>query len=49
MLDFNDLALLVRVVRCGSFAAASRRLGIPPNTLSRRAQLPEAHLGTWLI
>ena len=49
MLDLNDVAVFVQVVRCGSFAEAARRLGIPPNTLSRRVQLLEAHLGTRLM
>ena len=49
MLDLNDVAVFVQVVRCGSFAAAARQLGIPPNTLSRRVQLLEAHLGTRLL
>jgi len=49
MLDLNDVAVFVQVVRCGSFAEAARRLGIPPNTLSRRVQQLEAHLGTRLM
>jgi LysR family transcriptional regulator AphB len=43
MIDLNDLALFHQVVRAGSFAEASRRLGIPSNTLSRRiAQFEDA-------
>ena len=49
MLDLNDVAVFVQVVRCGSFAEAARRLGMPPNTLSRRVQQLEAHLGTRLM
>lgn len=49
MLDLNDVAVFVQVVRCGSFAEASRRLGVPPNTLSRRVQQLEAQLGTRLL
>lgn len=49
MLDLNDIATFVQVVRCGSFAEASRRLGVPPNTLSRRVQNLEAQLGTRLM
>ena len=49
MLDLNDVAVFVQVVRCGSFAEAARRLGIPPNTLSRRVQQLEAQLGTRLL
>lgn len=49
MLDLNDVAIFVQVVRCGSFAEAGRRLGVPPNTLSRRVQQLEAQLGTRLM
>lgn len=49
MLDLNDVATFVQVVRYGSFAEASRRLGVPPNTLSRRVQQLEAQLGTRLM
>ncbi|WP_460527013.1 LysR family transcriptional regulator [Chitinimonas naiadis] len=49
MLDLNDVAIFVQVVREGSFAAAGRRLGIPANTLSRRLQMLEAALGTRLL
>lgn len=49
MLDLNDVAIFVQVVRFGSFAEASRRLGVPPNTLSRRVQQLEAQLGTRLM
>jgi len=49
MLDLNDIAVFVQVVRCGSFAEAGRRLGVPPNTLSRRIQQLEAQLGTRLM
>ncbi len=49
MPDLNDIALFVQVVRCGSFAEAARRLGLPPNTVSRRVQQLEAQLGTRLL
>ena len=49
MLDLNDVALFVQVVRAGSFAAAARRLGIPANTASRRIQQLEQHLGVRLM
>jgi LysR family transcriptional regulator AphB len=48
-LDLNDVALFVHVVREGSFAAAARRLGLPPNTASRRIQQLEASLGLRLL
>jgi LysR family transcriptional regulator AphB len=49
MLDLNDVALFVQVVRAGSFAAASRRLGMPANTVSRRIQELERELGLRLM
>lgn len=49
MLDLNDVALFVQVVRSGSFAEAARRLGMPPNTLSRRIQQLEIRLGARLM
>lgn len=49
MLDLNDVALFVQVVRHGSFAEAGRRLGLPSNTVSRRIQQLEAQLGTRLM
>jgi len=49
MFDLNDIAMFVQVVRCGSFAEAARRLGVPPNSVSRRIQQLEAQLGTRLL
>ena len=49
MLDLNDIALFVQVVRSGSFAEAARRLGVLSNTVSRRVQGLEQHLGTRLL
>lgn len=49
MLDLNDVGLFVQVVRSGSFAEAARRLGVPPNTVSRRIQQLEAQLGARLL
>jgi|SRR5450830_10149 len=49
MLDLNDVAVFVQVVRAGSFAAAGRRLGMPSNTISRRVQLLEERLGVRLL
>jgi DNA-binding transcriptional LysR family regulator len=49
MLDLNDIALFVEVVRCASFAKAARERGMPPNTVSRRIQQLEAQLGTRLL
>src|SRR5213593_2642956 len=49
MLDLNDVALFVQVVRAGSFAAAARRLGMPANSASRRIQQLEQQLGLRLM
>jgi LysR family transcriptional regulator AphB len=49
MLDLNDVALFVQVVRAGSFAAAARRLGMPANSVSRRVQQLEQQLGLRLM
>src|SRR5882672_5108653 len=49
MLDLNDVALFVQVVRAGSFAAAARRLGMPANSASRRVQQLEQELGLRLM
>ncbi|WP_308363646.1 MULTISPECIES: LysR substrate-binding domain-containing protein [unclassified Microbulbifer] len=49
MLNLNDLFLFVRAVEHGGFAAASRRLGIPKSTVSKRVAELEAALGARLI
>ncbi|HEX7913272.1 MAG TPA: LysR family transcriptional regulator [Paraburkholderia sp.] len=49
MLDLNDLAMFVQVVRSGSFSEAARRLHMPANTLSRRIDQLEVQLGTRLL
>ncbi len=49
MLDLNQVALFVAVVRQGSFAAAARRLGMPANTVSRQVQQLEQSLGQRLL
>ncbi|WP_322051758.1 LysR family transcriptional regulator [Paraburkholderia bannensis] len=49
MLDLNDLAMFVQVVRAGSFSEAARRLRMPANTLSRRIDQLEVQLGTRLL
>jgi len=48
-LDLNHVALFVEVVRANSFAAAARRLGMPPNSVSRKIQELESQVGTRLI
>ncbi len=49
MVDLNDLAMFVQVVRAGSFSEAARRLGMPANTLSRRIDQLEGQLGKRLL
>lgn len=49
MLNLNDLFLFVRAVEHGGFAAASRELGIPKSTFSKRVAELEAELGARLI
>lgn len=49
MIDLNDLAMFVQVVRSGSFSEAARRLHMPANTLSRRIDQFEGQLGTRLL
>lgn len=49
MLDLNDLRLFVHAVEAGGFAAASRRLGIPKSTLSKRLGVLEENLGVRLV
>ena len=49
MLDLNDLRLFVHAAEAGGFAAASRRLGIPKSTLSKRLALLEENLGVRLV
>ena len=44
MIDLNELAMFVHVVRAGSFSEAARRLGMPSNTLSRRIDQLEAQV-----
>lgn len=49
MLDLNRVAMFVEVVRAESFSGAARRLGVPPNTLSRNIQQLEHGLGGRLL
>jgi DNA-binding transcriptional LysR family regulator len=48
-IDLNNVSIFVHSVRAGSFAEAGRRLGMPPNTVSRRVQHLEEELGTRLL
>lgn len=49
MLNLNDLHYFVSAVTHGGFAAASRQLGIPKSTLSKRVAELEQALGAQLI
>lgn len=49
MLNLNDLSLFVAAVEHGGFAAASRQLGIPKSTLSKRVAELEQRLEARLI
>lgn len=49
MLNLNDLVLFAAAVEQGGFAAASRRLGIPKSTISKRVAELEASLEARLI
>ncbi|WP_439370350.1 LysR substrate-binding domain-containing protein [Bradyrhizobium sp. PMVTL-01] len=49
MHDLNDLYLFAKVVEHGGFAPASRVLGMPKSTLSRRISLLEQRLGIRLL
>jgi DNA-binding transcriptional LysR family regulator len=49
MLNLNDLYVFAKVVDHQGFAAASRALGLPKSTLSKRVAELERHLGARLI
>ena len=48
-LDLNHAFLFVEVVRAGSFAQAAQRVGMPPNSVSRKVRQLETELGSRLI
>jgi DNA-binding transcriptional LysR family regulator len=48
-LDINAMALFARVLQHGSLSEASRRLGIPVSTVSRRISALERQLGVRLL
>jgi len=49
MFDYNEIALFIKVVETGSFTEASRQLGIPKGTISRKVAQLEERLGTRLM
>lgn len=48
-MNLNDLYFFVQAVESGGFAAASRRLGVPKSTISKRVAELETGLGVRLI
>lgn len=49
MLNLNDMRFFVQAAESGGFAAASRRLGLPKSTLSKRVAELEKRLGSHLV
>lgn len=49
MAHLDDIAVFVAVVQQGSFSGASRRLRLPPTTVSRRVRALEDRLGSRLL
>ncbi|AGP38568.1 hypothetical protein BE04_43470 [Sorangium cellulosum] len=49
MIDLNEMVCFAHVVDQGSFAAAARRLRIPPSTMSRTIAALERRLGARLL
>lgn len=47
--DLEEVAAFLRVAEAGSFTAASRRLGLPKSTVSRRVARLEEKLGVQLL
>ena len=43
------MSLLIAAVEAGSFSAASRKLGVPLPTISRKVAELEGHLGTRIL
>src|SRR5260370_14588653 len=48
-LDINAMALFARVLQHGSLSEASRRLGVPVSTVSRKISALESQLGVRLL
>jgi DNA-binding transcriptional LysR family regulator len=49
MVDWNEVAIFVKVVEEGSFIGASRALGVPRSTVSRKVASLEERLGVRLL
>jgi DNA-binding transcriptional LysR family regulator len=48
-MDLNDILVFAKVVEAGSFIGASRSLGVPKSTVSRKVSALEEHLGARLL
>lgn len=48
-MNLNDIKVFIDVVEAGSFAGASKTLGMPSTTVSRKVQMLEAGLGVKLL
>ncbi len=48
-MDFNEVAVFVKVVQAGSFSAAARQLEVPTSTVSTRVARLEHRLGVTLL
>lgn len=48
-MDFNQVAVFIRVVQTGSFSAAARQLDLPVSTVSHRVAMLEKRLGVTLL
>lgn len=48
-MDLNDISAFIEVVKAGSFSQASKRLGIPKSTLSRKVSQLEERLSVQLM
>ena len=48
-MDYNDIAVFIEVVRCGSFSLAAKKLAMPNSTVSSKVSALERRLGTTLI
>lgn len=48
-MDFNEIAVFVRVVKAGGFSRAARELGMPNSTVSAKVSALEKRLGVTLL
>ncbi len=48
-MDYNQVAVFIKVVQAGSFSAAARLLGLPVSTVSNRVAMLEKRLGVTLL